>query len=147
MQLLLQHQQASIFELIKKVLNADKHCFCEKPMTNTYEEALEISEILAKKPHLKFQVGHSERFHEVLNELHLPLSKKNILRLDRLAPFKGRGDDVGIVQDLMIHDFDLISYFWGTAPQSLEAYGKKFLVTNGIMLLAPFTLMMVAEQF
>ena len=57
------------------------------------------------------------------NELHLPLSK-NILRLDRLAPFKGRGDDVGIVQDLLIHDFDLISYFWGTAPQSLELWKK-----------------------
>lgn len=115
------------FELIKKVLLADKHCFCEKPMTNTFQEAVEISEILAKKPHLKFQVGHSERFHEVLGELHLPLSKKKLIRIDRLAPFKGRGDDVGIVQDLMIHDFDLISYFWGTAPQSIEAHGKKIL--------------------
>ena len=64
------------FELIKKSLLADKNCFCEKPMTNNFQEAVEISEILASKPDLKFQVGHSERFHEIWGELHLPLSKK-----------------------------------------------------------------------
>ena len=45
-------------------------------------------------------------------------------RFDRLAPYKGRGDDVDIIFDLMIHDYDLINMFGFGEPISLALMGK-----------------------
>ena len=53
-----------------------------------------------------------------------------MLRFTRRAPFKGRGADVDIVQDLMIHDFDLINYFLKETPIAIKAYGKKVISSN-----------------
>lgn len=115
------------YEVCKKLLEDKKHVFCEKPMTSSYEEAIEIKQLVQRND-LKFQVGHSERFHEVWNTV----KEKNeyfkgtpILRLERQAPFKGRATDVDVVQDLMIHDIDLMMYILGDKPISVEAFGKK----------------------
>ena len=71
-----------------------------------------------------------------------------MIRIDRLAPFKGRGNDVGIVQDLMIHDFDLISHFSGEHLLSrLEAYGKKILGEQWDYVTCTITLMMDVKPF
>lgn len=115
------------FDVCKELLNRGKHVFCEKPMTSTFDQALEL-EKLAKDKGLFFQVGHSERFHAIWSEV---LSKedyfkgKPIFHLERLAPFKGRATDVDVVQDLMIHDLDLLLYLLGEMPQSIRAFGKK----------------------
>jgi len=115
------------FELCKKLLGLKKHIFCEKPMTSTYEESLEIKQLIEENG-VKFQVGHSERFHQIWDSV----KTKNeyfkgtpVLRLERQAPFKGRATDVDVVQDLMIHDIDLMMYLLGEKPISVEAFGKK----------------------
>jgi len=40
-----------------------------------------------------------------------------------LAPFKGRGHDVAVILDLMIHDIDLLLDLTGSEPTSIEAAG------------------------
>lgn len=42
-----------------------------------------------------------------------------------MAPFKGRATDVDVVQDLMIHDLDLLVYLFGERPISVDAIGFK----------------------
>ena len=49
--------------------------------------------------------------------------KCKIARFDRLAPYKGRGDDVDIIYDLMIHDYDLLTMLGFKGIQSIEAWG------------------------
>ncbi len=115
------------FDLCKKLISAKKHVFCEKPMTSTYEESLELKQLIAENE-VKFQVGHSERFHQIwptLKEKKDYFKGTPILRLERQAPFKGRATDVDVVQDLMIHDIDLMMYVLGDKPVSVEAFGKK----------------------
>ena len=118
------------FELIKTCFRNNLHVFCEKPLTETHDQALEIKEMMSLQGNLKLQVGHSERFHPVWSELKNDLESAFMFNLTRRAPFKGRGADVNIIQDLMIHDFDLLYYFLGKRPVSIEASGLKIVSEN-----------------
>jgi predicted dehydrogenase len=95
------------FPVAKTALLLGKHCFIEKPVTSTLEEAEELLSI-QKKTGLKIQIGHVERF----NPAFLALKKYDLnpmfLEVHRLAEFKPRGTEVPVVLDLMIHDLDLI---------------------------------------
>jgi predicted dehydrogenase len=114
------------FELVKFFLQKGKHVFCEKPLCNHYEEALEL-EKLVNETGLTLQVGHSERFHSIwgkVKELIEP-NDKLFININRVASFKGRATDVDVVPDLTIHDLDLIYYLTGKEAKSLKAVGKK----------------------
>ncbi len=113
------------FELIKKTLSRSKHCFVEKPMTADLTESTKVSEMLAGK-NVIFQVGHSERFHPFWSTLqeNENFESVSIARLDRVAPYKGRGDDVDIIYDLMIHDYDLLTMLGFGEPKEIQAWGR-----------------------
>lgn len=115
------------FEIVEYLLKNKKHVFCEKPVTETTEQALKLQELLKANP-VVLQVGHSERFHQAWerkNEYGHFFEAPAHITLKRVAPFKGRATDVDVVQDLMIHDLDLLVYLFGEAPVSVEAMGFK----------------------
>ena len=117
----------SHYEIMEILLTSQKHVFCEKPLTSTLHEAMRIRD-LAKKQKLVVQVGHSERFHRSWNErAKFPefFKEPGTVRISRLAPFKGRATDVDVVQDLMIHDLDLIGYLFGEIPSKVHSVGHK----------------------
>lgn len=116
------------FNVAKKLLENDKHVFCEKPVTATMEEARELASIAIGRE-IVFQVGHSERCHqfwEQISEYQELVDEATIVNVVRNSPFKGRAADVGVVEDLMIHDIDLVRMFCGD-PKSVEAYGAKLI--------------------
>jgi predicted dehydrogenase len=106
----------------KEVIQAGKHVFIEKPISNTVEEAEEIIE-LAKKHNVKGQVGHVERFNpafiSVKDQIHNPM----FIETHRLAEFNPRGTDVPVVLDLMIHDIDAILSVVKSKVKSVHASG------------------------
>ena len=114
------------FEIVEYLLKNKKHVFCEKPVTETTEQALKLKVLLTDD--LVLQVGHSERFHQAWekkkNYLHFFQSPAHIT-LKRVAPFKGRATDVDVVQDLMIHDLDLLMYLFEEKPIAVDAIGFK----------------------
>ncbi len=115
------------FELVKFLLENNKHVFCEKPVCSNDEEAQELKKIAANKKVI-IQVGHSERFHEAwdkLREKFQSLPTPFTVRINRVAPFKGRATDVDVVQDLAIHDLDLILHLFKQRPLSVMAHGYK----------------------
>ena len=97
----------SHFEASKKAIEAGKHLFIEKPITNTLEEANELVE-LAKKHNVKGQVGHVERFNPAFMAVAGNIENPMFIEAHRLAEFNPRGTDVPVVLDLMIHDIDAI---------------------------------------
>lgn len=115
------------FELVKLLLENNKHVFCEKPLCSNDKEALALKQIAENKK-VVLQVGHSERFHEAWDKL---VSKFHALptpytvRINRAAPFKGRATDVDVVQDLAIHDLDLLMFLFKQKPVSIKASGLK----------------------
>lgn len=91
----------------KKVLEAGKHLFIEKPITVTVEEAEDLIS-LSRKHHLKGQVGQVERFNPAFKAVKDRISNPMFIETHRLAEFNPRGTDVSVVLDLMIHDIDAI---------------------------------------
>jgi predicted dehydrogenase len=91
----------------KEVIQAGKHVFIEKPISNTIEEAEELI-ALAKQYNIKGQVGHVERFNPAFIATKAMIENPMFIETHRLAEFNPRGTDVPVVLDLMIHDIDVI---------------------------------------
>lgn len=114
------------FELTKYLLEQNKHVFCEKPLCSTFSEVNDLKAFLKKDKIL--QVGHSERCHkswEILRDEFSKINSAFSIDLNRYASFKGRATDVDVVQDLMIHDLDLVMFLFDKKPTKLKAYGHK----------------------
>ena len=117
------------FELAKFFLEHDVHVLVEKPMTRTSREAAELNELAARRG-LKLQVGHVERFNTALLSAREGLTGVRFVECHRLAPFKGRGADVNVVLDLMIHDLDVILSLVASRPIGVSAVGVPVLTDD-----------------
>jgi predicted dehydrogenase len=113
---------AAHFELAKTFLENGVHVLVEKPMTRTSREAVVLTELAARRG-LKLQVGHIERFNPALLSAREGLTDVRFIECHRLAPFKGRGADVNVILDLMIHDLDVILSLVDSTVTSVSAVG------------------------
>ena len=98
----------------------------EKPISNTLEQADEMIG-LAESKGLIFQVGHLERFNGALSGLAGRVQHPRYIESHRLAPFSGRGAEVDVVLDLMVHDIDIILNLVNSEVKELRAVGLPIL--------------------
>ncbi len=110
------------YECSKMVIEAKKHFFVEKPITNSVEEADEII-LLAQKYNVKGMVGHVERFNPAFKAVKDNIINPMFIETHRLAEFNPRGTDVPVVLDLMIHDIDSILSVVNSKVKSINASG------------------------
>ncbi|MES1202503.1 MAG: Gfo/Idh/MocA family oxidoreductase [Pseudomonadota bacterium] len=102
---------------------ARRHVLVEKPLAASLDDARALVAAAARAG-VTLQAGHQERF--VLKALGLfdvpekPLSVESV----REGPFTGRGMDVSVTFDLMIHDLDLVAVLFGDAPSEILATGR-----------------------
>ncbi|MEL1247615.1 Gfo/Idh/MocA family protein [Flavobacterium helocola] len=108
------------FDCAKQVIEAGKHIFIEKPISNTVAEAEEII-ALANKFNVKGQVGHVERFNPAFTAVKDKINNPMFIETHRLAEFNPRGTDVPVVLDLMIHDIDAILSVVKSKVKSINA--------------------------
>lgn len=110
------------YAVAKDFLYHDVDVLIEKPMTTTLEEADELIGIAEERGAI-IQVGHLERFNPAVVALKDILNRPRFIESHRLSSFKGRGTDVSVVLDLMIHDIDIILNFVRSDVQSIHAAG------------------------
>ena len=111
-------------EIALACLKAGKDVFIEKPITESLEEAHEIiSEADAKGRIL--QVGHLERYNPGIVAAAGLIHQPKFIEAERLSPFLGRGIDVDITLDLMIHDIDIVTGFVQSGVRSISAAGDR----------------------
>jgi predicted dehydrogenase len=120
---------AEHFALARFFLEHGVHVLVEKPMTRTSREAAELT-ALADAHGLKLQVGHVERFNPALLSARQTLAMVRFIECHRLAPFKGRGADVNVILDLMIHDLDVILSLVEAPPRRVSAVGVPVLTED-----------------
>lgn len=112
----------SHYDCAAQALNAGKHVFIEKPVTNTTSEAEKLITLSLEKG-LKIQVGHVERFNPAFTAAKPFLNQPMFIETHRLAQFNPRGLDVPVVLDLMIHDIDVILHAVGSPVKNISASG------------------------
>ncbi|HPF11918.1 MAG TPA: Gfo/Idh/MocA family oxidoreductase [Flavobacteriaceae bacterium] len=110
------------FECAQKVMEARKHLFIEKPITQTVQEAETLLK-LAKQFGVKGQVGHVERFNPAFHSVRNKFENPMFIEAHRLAEFNPRGTDVPVVLDLMIHDIDVILSVVKSPVKNVSASG------------------------
>ncbi|HLW31889.1 MAG TPA: Gfo/Idh/MocA family oxidoreductase [Aequorivita sp.] len=114
------------FECAQKVIQAGKHVFIEKPITETVTEAAHIRD-LARKYKVRGQVGQVERFNPAFMAIKEKIHNPMFIETHRLAEFNPRGTDVSVVLDLMIHDIDIILSVVKSEVKSISASGVSVL--------------------
>jgi predicted dehydrogenase len=108
--------------LATQVLQAGRHLFIEKPLTERIHDADTLIE-LARAHGLKAQVGHVERFNPAFRAVLPHLNTPLFIESHRLAQFNPRGTDVSVVLDLMIHDIDLVLHVVNSEVADIQASG------------------------
>ena len=108
------------FELGKRVLEAGRNLFVEKPLTSYVDEAEKLIATAEKTGKLLF-IGHIERFNPAFEKLLSFSPQPLFIEVHRLASFSPRNLDVDVVLDLMIHDIDLVLKLVKSKPVEVRA--------------------------
>ncbi|MCB9169336.1 MAG: Gfo/Idh/MocA family oxidoreductase [Flavobacteriales bacterium] len=103
-------------------LQAGRHVFIEKPLTNTIEEGRDLQRS-ALAVGRKVQVGHVERFNPAFQAALSAFDRPMFIEGHRLAQFNPRGTDVPVILDLMVHDLDLVLHVVGSPVKEVHASG------------------------
>jgi len=111
------HEQVGV-----AALQAGVHLLMEKPLAHDLESGRRIA-AAATAAERVLQVGHLERFNPVFRSLKETVDEARFIECHRLSPFAGRGTDVDVVRDVMIHDLDLVEYLVGKPVVSIEGIG------------------------
>ncbi len=109
--------------IVRAFLNAGAHVLVEKPIATSIEEADDLIS-LAEKTGRILTVGHQERF--VFAHTGLLDYDETPLEVScwRKGPWSGRGTDVSVVLDLMIHDLDLVHQLIPGKVRNVQARGR-----------------------
>jgi predicted dehydrogenase len=118
---------ATHYQVAVDCLNAGKHLLVEKPPAKTSIEAQQLVQ-LANEKKLIVATGFIERFNPAYQELVKLIRKEKIIGVlaQRFSPFPERISDANVIQDMMIHDLDLLlNLFPNEAIEEIKAEGKK----------------------
>ena len=113
--------------VVLPLVEAGLDLLVEKPLAATLDQAREIA-MAARRTGRVVTVGHVERFNPAWRAAAERAGEVTFFEARRLAPFTFRSLDVGVVQDLMIHDIDLAL---SLAPGRLERAEARGLVAAG----------------
>jgi predicted dehydrogenase len=111
-------------------LRAGKDILVEKPITGIVREADELILESEKRGRI-LQVGHLERYNPAVHNAFELIKDPGFIESERLSPFLGRGTDVDVTVDLMIHDADIILGLVSSPVKEMKAVGAK-VVTDKI---------------
>lgn len=107
-------------------IEAGKDILIEKPITVNVEEADELIAESEKRGCI-IQVGHLERYNPAVLSAYEMFKDPMFIESERLSPFLGRGTDVDVTLDLMIHDVDIILSLISLPVKEIRAVGAKVL--------------------
>jgi len=113
---------AAHYPIALTFLQAGSDVLVEKPITQTVGEADVLIAAAAKGGRI-LQVGHSERYNGAVRALSTQVQDPGFIEVHRMGPFPGRGTDVDVVLDLMIHDIDIVLTLVKSPVASVSAVG------------------------
>ena len=99
-----------------ELVNRGIHILLEKPICQTSEQA---SHLLSRiSPDVMVGVGHIERFNPIIDEIQKILADPLYVEFKRHNPTSSRITKGSVVEDLMIHDIDIVmNCLFSTEPE------------------------------
>lgn len=110
------------YSITKECLSEGIDVLLEKPISSTLEEADQLIS-LAQSKGLILQVGHLERFNGALSGIEARVQHPWFIESHRSGPFTGRGAEVDVVLDLMVHDLDIVLSLVKSRVNQFQAVG------------------------
>ena len=116
-------------EIVKKLLEAKKHVFVEKPMTYKSEDGQSLAK-LAVKNKVILTCGYIERFNPAVDVVKKMVKDKKygdlvMLEFHRENRMPLHIKDVGIIYDTSVHDIDTANWLFDEMPQVVFAKAGK----------------------
>ena len=93
--------------LAELALKSSKHVFIERPVRYTLNETKRLM-ALTEEANVKVQVGNEERFNPAFIAAFNYVGAPMFIEVDRISPFDPKMKDFCVIQDLMIHDIDIV---------------------------------------
>jgi UDP-N-acetylglucosamine 3-dehydrogenase len=112
-------------EIVKKLLEAKKHVFVEKPMTYKSEDGERLAK-LAEKNKVILTCGYIERFNPAVDVVKKIVKEKKfgelvMLEFHRENRMPLHIKDVGIIYDTSVHDIDTANWLFDDMPHVVFA--------------------------
>jgi len=108
--------------VVKQVFNAGKSVLIEKPICATAKEAHDLMRSAPKG--ITVGVGHIERFNPVVAEIKKIVKKPLYVEMKRHNPASARVTGSSVVEDLMIHDIDILINVLFSEPCTIHSAGN-----------------------
>ncbi len=117
------------FDVAADLLQAGIHCLIEKPLTDSVADARALVE-LAEQNNCIVSVGHCEQFNAAIEEARKEIGTAKFVQTARMSGYTFRSTDIGVVQDLMIHDIDLVNSMFPGELVDVRANGLSVFGNN-----------------
>jgi predicted dehydrogenase len=117
-------------EIGEQVLSAGVHMLMEKPMCANEKDAGDLLRLIGED--LIVGVGHIERFNPIVTEIRRIIRRPLFVEINRHNPASSRPMEASVIEDLMIHDIDILIHllfndnFKLVAAGSLDVTGVLF---------------------
>ena len=108
--------------VVRKVFSAGRHVFIEKPLCPTAAEAAGLVKVAP--PGITIGVGHIERFNPIVAEIKKIITRPLYVEMKRHNPASARVTGSSVVEDLMIHDIDILINVFFPDPCRIHSVGN-----------------------
>ncbi|MGA7076619.1 MAG: Gfo/Idh/MocA family oxidoreductase, partial [Halobacteriota archaeon] len=129
---------ADHFDVAMRAIDKGVHSLIEKPMTLSAQQGAQlIDRVSNADPDLVVGVGFVERFNPIVKEIAPLCHEPHLIEFKRHNPASSRVTDSSVIQDLMIHDIDILfNVFLKERPYDLYSVGnsnvcKALITANG----------------
>lgn len=111
------------YDVALQAINAGMNVLIEKPICLSSHEGKQLAESIPDD--VIVGVGHIERFNPIVAEISQMISNPLYIELKRHNPTSSRITGSSVVEDLMIHDIDIMLHALGCSDISLQAKGNE----------------------
>jgi predicted dehydrogenase len=115
------------YPIAKEFLLQGKHVFIEKPLTHSYETALDLVKLAEEKKKV-LMVGHTFEYTAAVNKAKQIVENGELGKILYISSIRVNlglfQPDINVVWDLAPHDISIILYILGETPISVNSQGK-----------------------
>ena len=115
------------YPIAKEFLSQGKHVLVEKPLTHSYDTALELVKLAEEKERV-LMVGHTFEYTAAVNKIKSIVENGELGKILYISCIRVNlglfQPDINVIWDLAPHDISIILYILGETPISVNSQGK-----------------------